>query len=532
MVYRKKKAGVLRRSLLSAFAVIAFLVLGIYIFFGIYFRNHFFYQTNIEDVNVSGMTAEDAAEELRSEVKDYLLTMYDRNGNSYQILGASIDYDYQPTGEEEKLINEQKSFLWPGKITKDKKLDVDKSITYDDALLQEEINDLGCLKEDYMKKPTDAFIQMTDNGYDIVPEDQGNYLIKDKLAARVKAAVDAGETEFTFTDDLYEKPEVTSDDEVLTACMDKIQSYFGAEITYDFGEDKEVVDKSVISSWITIDENYNVTFDEDKAASYVQSLASKYNTYGDEREFKTSKGDTVTIGGGDYGWVIDKEAELEQLLQEVKNGDVKTREPVYSQTAVSRSKNDIGDTYIEIDYTNQHLWYYEKGELKLDTDIVSGNISRGNGSPDGVYKIVYKKSPAVLKGENYASDVTYFMPFAYNVGIHDAPWRHGKFGGTIYKTSGSHGCINVSEDAATTLYKIVEVDTPVVAYYREKVKLTAENTKISNAYSYYDEAKEKAKEEAAKKAEAENAANTPQVNEGERIAEDGSVEAVPAIPEQ
>ena len=89
-----------------------------------------------------------------------------------------------------------------------------------------------------------------------------------------------------------------------------------------------------------------MTFDEDKAASYVQSLASKYNTYGDEREFKTSKGDTVTIGGGDYGWVIDKEAELEQLLQEVKNGDVKTREPVYSQTAVSRSKNDIGDTYI------------------------------------------------------------------------------------------------------------------------------------------------------------------------------------------
>ena len=80
-----------------------------------------------------------------------------------------------------------------------------------------------------MKKPTDAFIQMTDNGYEIVPEDQGNYLIKDKLAARVKAAVDAGETEFTFTDDLYEKPEVTSDDEVLTACMDKIQWILGRD---------------------------------------------------------------------------------------------------------------------------------------------------------------------------------------------------------------------------------------------------------------------------------------------------------------
>lgn len=526
MVRRKRRAGVFRRSLLLAFGVILFLILGIYVIFGIYFKTHFFYQTCMEDVDVSGMTAKEAEEELRQEVKDYLLTMYDRKGNQYQITGASIDYDYQPKGEEEKLVGEQKSFLWPGKITKEKNLNVDKSITYDEDLLKAEVEELGCLKEDYMNKPVDAYIQMTEDGYELIPEDKGNYLIKDKLYARIKAAVDAGEAEFTFTDDLYEKPDVTSDNEVLTECMSKIQSYFGAEITYDIGDEKEVVDQSVISSWITVDENYNVTFDESKAASYVQSLASKYNTYGDERKFKTSKGDTVTIGGGDYGWVIDKEAELEQLLKEVKNGEVTTREPVYSQTAVSHSQNDIGDTYIEIDYTNQHLWYYEKGELKLDTDIVSGNISRGNGSPDGVYKIVYKKSPAVLRGENYESDVTYFMPFAYNVGIHDASWRNGKFGGTIYKTSGSHGCINVSEEAATKLYEMVEVDTPVIAFYRETVRLTAENTRISNAYSYYDEEKEKAKEEAERKALEEAAANTPEVNEGERIAEDGSIEQI------
>ena len=73
----------------------------------------------------------------------------------------------------------------------------------------------------------------------------------------------------------------------------------------------------------------------------MQSLASKYNTYGDKREFLTSKGDVVTIGGGDYGWVIDKEAEREQLIEEVKNGEVKTREPIYSQTAVSRMTSGI-----------------------------------------------------------------------------------------------------------------------------------------------------------------------------------------------
>lgn len=104
--------------------------------------------------------------------------------------------------------------------------------------------------------------------------------------------------------------------------------------------------------------------------------------------------------------------------------------------------DDIGNTYVEIDYTSQHLWYYKDGSLVTDTGIVSGNISRGNGSPDGIFKIAYKQKDATLVGENYASNVRYFMPFAYNVGIHDASWR-STFGKEIYKTSGSHGCINV-----------------------------------------------------------------------------------------
>ena len=156
----------------------------------------------------------------------------------------------------------------------------------------------------------------------------------------------------------------------------------------------------------------------------------------------------------------------------------------------------------------------------MESDFVSGNISKGNGSPDGVFKVVYKKSPAVLKGEDYESDVTYFIPFAYNVGFHDASWR-GKFGGAIYKTSGSHGCINMPKDKVEELYRMVSVNTPVIAYYRDEVKLTAENTRISNAFSYYDEEKEKAKKE-----DARSNTDTPQPGEGQRIAEDGSIEPI------
>ena len=188
-------------------------------------------------------------------------------------------------------------------------------------------------------------------------------------------------------------------------------------------------------------------------------------------------------GGGDYGWVINKKGEAAQIVEDIKNGESVTREPKYEQRAFVEGADDIGNTYIEIDYTNQHLWYYKDGSLVVDSDIVSGNLNNGNGSPDGVFKVISRQSPATLKGEDYESDVTYFMPFAYNVGLHDASWR-SSFGGSIYKNGGSHGCINLPYDAADTIYKNVELGTPVVAYYREDVKLTSNNAKVSNAYSY------------------------------------------------
>ncbi|MCC8168345.1 MAG: L,D-transpeptidase/peptidoglycan binding protein, partial [Clostridiales bacterium] len=281
----------------------------------------------------------------------------------------------------------------------------------------------------------------------------------------------------------YVAPDILSTDETLTASLEQIDAYCNAEITYDIEGEDCVLTSEKISSMIVVSTNGTVSIDEDAVASYVQTLATAYNTYGDVRSFTTTLGDIIEIGGGDYGWVIDKSGEAEQILSDLEGGEPVTREPVYEQTAMVSGLNDIGTTYVELDYTNQHMYYYVDGELILDSDIVSGKISNGNGSPDGVFKIVYKQRNATLVGENYSSAVDYFMPFAYNVGIHDASWR-SSFGGEIYKSSGSHGCINVPASIAKELYGMIEVGTPVVAYYREAVELTSESSKISNAYSY------------------------------------------------
>ena len=57
MVRRKRRTGVLRRALFLALGIVLFFVIALYVFFGVYFRSHFFYKTSIEDIEVGGMTA-------------------------------------------------------------------------------------------------------------------------------------------------------------------------------------------------------------------------------------------------------------------------------------------------------------------------------------------------------------------------------------------------------------------------------------------------------------------------------------------
>ena len=96
--------------------------------------------------------------------------------------------------------------------------------------------------------------------------------------------------------------------------------------------------------------------------------------------------------GGDRG---DRRAD--------RSGKSEGRAPIYHAQAAQYGENDIGDSYVEIDLTNQHLWVYEDGVLVEETDFVSGNVSRGYNTPVGIYGITYKERNTTLRGANYAS---------------------------------------------------------------------------------------------------------------------------------
>ena len=119
---------------------------------------------------------------------------------------------------------------------------------------------------------------------------------------------------------------------------------------------------------------------------------------------------------------------------------------------------------MEINLTAQHLFFYKEGKLVVESDFVSGNESRGWSTPAGAYPLTYKQRNATLKGQNYATPVSYWMPFNGGIGMHDAYWR-SSFGGKIYKTNGSHGCINLPPAVAKTVYENISAGMPVLCYH-------------------------------------------------------------------
>lgn len=249
----------------------------------------------------------------------------------------------------------------------------------------------------------------------------------------------------------------------LTPMEQAQKDYASVTITYQIGDASEVLDSDRILSWLRENEDGSVAFDEQQARAFVKSLAEKYDTAYTTRTFHTTTGRDIQIAQGDYGWCIDQDAETEHLLELLSARESATCEPIYAQTATVHAKNDWGTSYVEVSLTDQYLWLYKDGKCILESYFVSGNPTRGHATPRGIYGLTYKTRNATLSGEGYNSKVKYWMPFNRNVGLHDAPWR-SSFGGQIYRSNGSHGCINLPPANAVKIYENVEKNTPVIVY--------------------------------------------------------------------
>lgn len=456
----------IKRNKKIVIAVTIFLgtLLAVYLGIGAYFISHYYFGSQVNSVAVFGKTVEEVKTLMGDELNKYTLTLKERNGKEELIEANEIGLRYNSEDEFQNFKDKQKPFKWvlAAFNKEDSKLTV--GIAFDEKLLNETIDKLAGFDSSSVVEPKDPVIEYKDNAYVVIDEIAGNKIKKEVLLEHIKAALINQESTIDLEAiDCYEEPKYTSKSKEVIDAKDQLNKYVSSKITYTFGQNREALDGSVINKWLTIDENYKVTFDETQAKAYVDSLANTYNTVGKVRSFAGSSGKTVNVGSGDYGWSINKDKESEALIAAIREGKVLEKEPVYRQKALAYGSNDIGNTYIEIDMTKQHMWFYKNGSLVVNGAVVTGNVKAGNTTPKGIYRLKYKQKDAVLRGPDYASPVSYWMPFNGGIGVHDASWR-SSFGGNIYKTNGSHGCVNTSYNVAKTIYENIEPGTPVVCY--------------------------------------------------------------------
>lgn len=440
-------------------------VAAIYLGAATFFSFHFCPGSKLNGQDISWMTISQVRELVNSKASSYVLDIVGRSGLDEKITASDISW--KPDFNES--LNDNLGFLnglkWPVYVLAHRSFTNEDMASFDEELLRSKINSMSFFKEENMIAPVDAQLVFDENlaEYTIVPEDYGSKADRD---AFYEAVVEALSTmQMTLSLDkagVYEDPKIFSDNKALTDECQSLNKYASAKITYTFGDDVITVDGNYIKDWISYD-GTTTTLDTDKVNEFVNTLGRTYDTFGRDRTFTTSLGQTITVSGGDYGWWMDRNTTLSELVTAIESTSICDMTPVYFGTAAQYGSQDYGTSYVEVDLDHQHVYVYENGSLVIDTDCVSGKATNDRVTPTGTFGITYKERDATLTGQNYSSDVKYWMPFYGNVGLHDASWR-SSFGSDIYVTNGSHGCINLPPDAAAVIFEHVEKGEAVIVY--------------------------------------------------------------------
>jgi len=459
----EKMSACEKREAIELLGIIVTALLLLYLLISFYFTSHFFFSTTINGADVSLKSERQADQSIRRYTENYKLLLIEREGKWDEITGQEAGLEYKNKKYVKEALNEQKALQWIGSFFKKQEFISENLFFYNENKLNLKLNQLNCFKQAKIE-PENVSYQYKDGHYQMVKETYGNQVEKDKLKAAVTDSLFKGETKLDLdANSCYINPVYTMKSPKAYKTLRHLNKCASTHVTYLFGSKREVVDGNVIQYWITVDENLDIILDKDKIRAYVKAMGKKYDSVGVKRSFKTSLGTMVDIEGGIYGWKIDQEAETSALAENINSGRILIREPAYIQKAVSRVGNEIGETYVEINITRQHMWFYKDGRLIAQGPVVTGNPNRGNATVTGAYMLNYKQEGAVLSGPGYEAGVQYWMPFYGNIGIHDAKWRRA-FGGEIYKKNGTHGCVNAPYYLAKTIYKHIESGIPIICY--------------------------------------------------------------------
>lgn len=427
--------------------------------------------TTVNGIDVSGMTPEELATIVEGDISDWSSTL---TGLGLDIPLTAENVGLALDGEElaQSAMSNQNPWTWPLEYTKSHSYEATGTITFDE-------NKLWSLIEPIVSE-AQAEADALENGGIYYDADQDCYRVQDDEVARhinqAALIAQASPQIISMADSVTVDETCLDTDDSVERALDQANALVGATIDLKLGDEVAyTIDSDAISEWISFDDDLNVVLDEEAIAEFGPGeLSETLDTVGTTRNFTRPDGKEITVTGGSYGWSIMGAETSDLILAAIKSGEPTTIDvPTYQEADYVNPGGQEWGRYIDVDRTEQYARFYdEDGNIIWETDLVTGQPNLGHETPEGVWYVTSKETNVNLQGPRneegvpeWNSYVDFWMGVVENrVGLHNAPWR-AAFGGQIYQWAGSHGCINMSYEAAQELYNLVEIGVPVIVHY-------------------------------------------------------------------
>ena len=435
-----------------------------------YQANHFNANININGINVSHLTAEEALKKLQESdlsnevyVDDQLIV----DGEDTKMVLTENDLS-----EIKKRLKSQWTFF-PSFESKNYSVIPEKPDPYRSEELKNEFEQKLISMNQNLKTPTDAQATL-ENGKIIISKsvDGTQYDITTLLKEYDQQSYSSQiHLKSSFILPIKENSEIVKNEEK------KLQELLLQTVDYKVQDQVYSLKASEFIKNATVSKDLNITIDPTDLVNKITEINNTQSTLGKNFTFKTHSGKVISVKGQGYGWALDVEKETALVQAAFENGEKSVSAAnIYGNGWSNEgygydtiANNGIGDTYAEVSIKEQRIWIYRNGKQVLTTNVVTGKHSTQQDTSPGVWYILYKRTPYTLTGStagnpNYSIDVDYWAPFTNSgQGFHDAGWRTN-WESNAYLNAGSGGCVNVPPNVMKAVYDNLDTYQPVVVY--------------------------------------------------------------------
>ena len=435
-----------------------------------YQKQHFNRNIEINGVKVGGMSVAEATQKLKTTKLNNNVYL----GEKLLVKGSDSTNSTNAVSQEkvQEIFDKQFS-LFPSGRSYDYQAKGDSDYSYRKnelrAAVKSELERLNVSRT----APKDAYAELKNGSVHVINAKKGNQYDVNKIMQEYDKQFSDNQIKLTTA---YTQP-ISADSKQVQADKAKLEKLADQKVNYTVqNKTYTLAAKDVINSAKIVDGKYE--YDAANLKKKIDDINDNQSTLDKNLKFKTTGGSEITLDKGTYGWALSPIKATKSITTAFEKGDsdLNAKSDIYGEGYTENglgynttSNNGIGNSYVEVSISQQHVWVYKNGTQVASLNVVTGTNDGNYNTPTGLYYIMYKQTNTTLRGKNadnsaYASPVSRWAPFTLDgCGFHDANWRKN-WSSTAYLNDGSHGCVNVRPSQINQIYDNVEQYEPVVIY--------------------------------------------------------------------